>query len=361
MNIVNVEEFIQIINENNIRTVFFTDNQFIVQGNSLVYTIDKKGYNNLNDYKLGNPAFSNGESYYLAHEVGLNNQEEVDSYRKEAYITIADYKDALRLGFVRSNYNAQKNIHGIIAKEKLQSNLRYANIVIYLRYYFTWQRQSSGKSSTQQSNNTELLGNTDIDFLINRSNSSINKLNNYEYYIINIPILDEKESFLYYACKLAQYDNFNDYKNKTGAYSIKNTDSILQQLGYKNIDDLVRADSNGINNSVDYYLTVNYRISKNDLEANRVLIREIEAIKQRYNMESIPNAMILNYIVKQPKGLPFSTRAIVNKFNQEYRSNAILSAFGYPNETIFRELFAANPQLDRILMYNPEGEGLYVK
>lgn len=362
MNLVNIDEFIQIINENNIRMVFYTDTQFIVQGNSLVYTITKKGYNNLSDYKSGEPNFFDGGSYYLAQEVGLNNQAEVDSYRMEAYITIADYKEALRLGFVRSNYNAQGNIYGIISREKLQSSLRYANILVHLRYYYNWPQQSSGRRSDQQYGNAELLGNTAIDFLVARSNGAIRKLNNYEYYVINIPILGGKESFLYYACKLAQYDNFSDYKNKTGSYSVKNTDTVLRQLGYTNIDDLVRADGNGIDNSVDYYLTVNYRISKNSLESNRALIREIESVKQRYSIESTQSAMLLNYILKQPKGLPFSTRAIANKFNQEYSNNAILRALGgYTGEESFGQLFTSVPQLDRIILYNPEGESFYVK
>lgn len=361
INIIHIDEFIQIINENNIKTVFYSDSQFIVQGNSLVYTIDKKGYKDLNSYKLGNNNFSDGESYYLAQEVGLNGQEEVDYYRSEAFLTVNDYKDALRLGFVRKGFNMQRNIHGIISKENMQNSIRYANIAVYLRYYYNWPQQNPyGRRQVQQNVNVELIGNTDLDYLAGTSNGTIRKLTNYNYYIINIPII-EKESFLYYVCKFAQFEGFEDYKNITGIYSVKNTDSILKQLGFRTLDDLIRADNSGIDNSNDYYLTVNYKITKNNLEANSPLIREIENTKQRYSIESVQYAMMLNYILKQPKGIPFSIRTVINKFVQEFRNNAIFNAFGYPNEAIFGQMFTDIPQLDKVIMYNAEGESLYVK
>jgi hypothetical protein len=364
MNIASIDAFFQIINENHIKTVFYTDKQFIVQGNSFVYTIDKKGYNNLNDYKDGDSFFNDGNSYYLAKEVGLKNQQEVDYYKKEVFITISDYKDAVRLGFSPANSEVRGNIHGLILKEDLQKNIRFANIAIYLQYYYSASRQPiidrRYNASSGASNNTELVGNTDVDYLIAKSNGTIKKLNNYNYCIINLPIMTGKDSFLYYAAKMAQYTDYTDYTNNKSAYSVKNTDAILRQLGYNSIDDLVKADNNDINNSTDYYLTVNYRINKNTLEINRALIKEIEMTKQRYNI-TILQAMMLNYILKQPKGMPFSIRSLITKFNQEYGNNAILNAQGRPTEQIFEQLFSAIPQLDKSIMYNPIGESLYVK
>jgi hypothetical protein len=364
MNIANIDSFFQIINENRIKTVFYTDKQFIVQGNSLVYTIDKKGYNNLNDYKDGNAFFNDGNSYYLAKEVGLKNQQEVDYYKKEIFITISDYKDAVRLGFSPANSEVRGNMYGLISKENLQKNIRFANIAIYLQYYYSASQQSVANSrfnaSSGASNNIELVGNTDVDYLITKSNGAIKKLNSYNYCIINLPVMTGKDSFLYYAAKMAQYTNYADYINNHGVYSVKNTDAILKQLGYNSIDDLVKADINDINNSIDYYLTVNYRITKNALEINRALIKEIETTKQRYNI-TILQAMMLNYVLKQPKGMPFSTRALITKFNQEYSNNTILNAQGRPTEQIFEQLFSAIPQLEKSIKYNPTGESLYVK
>jgi len=44
MNIADVNDFIKLINDNNVTTVFFNDNLFLIHGPSMVYTINSNGY-----------------------------------------------------------------------------------------------------------------------------------------------------------------------------------------------------------------------------------------------------------------------------------------------------------------------------
>jgi hypothetical protein len=358
INIVNVDEFFQLINEYGIKTVFFTDSQFIIQNSSFVYTIDRKGYNNLADYRNGSINFNDGESFYLGQEVGLKNQQEVEYYRGEAFITPSDYRDAVRLGFFSVHSETERNLRGLISREDLQRNIRFANIAVYLRYYYNW---NDNRTSSSTGRSGELLENNDIDYLVNQAQGAIRKMNNYEYFVINLQILANKDSFLYYAVRMAQYSNYSEYMANTGPYSIKGTDTILERLGYNNINDMIQADSNGINNSVDYYLTVSYRIDKNVLENNRPLIMETEAVKRRFDLTSNQEAMVLNYILKQPRGMPYSIDILINMYNREYSNNQVAYVQGSPNTGTINRIFSNATQINRLILYNQSGGALYIK
>jgi len=143
MNIVDVNDFIKLINDNNVTTVFFNDKLFLIQGPSIVYTINSNGYKNVNDLKTGNEkSFKNGESYYFAVENKLQDQESVDYYRQEGFITNSDYHEANRLGFTHSNVETKYGyfaIYGLITKEDIQKNIKYLNNIYFLTTYKNWQ------------------------------------------------------------------------------------------------------------------------------------------------------------------------------------------------------------------------------
>ncbi|GHU04394.1 hypothetical protein FACS1894147_09490 [Spirochaetia bacterium] len=129
LNIVNIDDFIKLMNDNKSRDVYVTGDQFIILGPSVMYTIDTNGYENIADYKSGNDKkFSNGASYYFALENNLPNQTEVDYYKQEGFLTKEDYHDAVRLGFTHSAIGSM-SINGFITKEDFQKNVKYLNRV----------------------------------------------------------------------------------------------------------------------------------------------------------------------------------------------------------------------------------------
>jgi len=96
MNIRDINDFIKLINDNNVTTVFFNDELFLIQGTSTAYTISSNGYKNVNDYKNGNNKnFTDGESYYFAIENKLPNQKRLITIDKRGLSQIQIIKRRL--------------------------------------------------------------------------------------------------------------------------------------------------------------------------------------------------------------------------------------------------------------------------
>jgi len=332
INVTSIDDFIKLMDDNNTTVVFYTEKLFLIQGASIMYIIDTNGYNNIKDYKNGNDRnFNNGESYYFALENNLPNQEEVDYYKQEGFLTNADYQEASRLGFTHSNI-AERRINGLITENDLQKNLKYLNIIVYLISYKNWQatqdqiaRQNTSQLNTYSYNDRnraaweenarlqrERLDQEGIQFIENSSieeliakigrierralisggysdsdarrdvSGEIRKLNYFDYYFIDIPLGTDKDSIFYYACKFCQYSNVNDYKNNNTAYTLKGTEQFIRRYSFNTIRDFLDADTANIPNGNDYNLVYSYNITLEQLNQNRAFIMELENIKQRY-------------------------------------------------------------------------------
>jgi hypothetical protein len=319
-NLVKFDDFEDLMRENKISTVFFTNELFIIQSQNIAYTLDKNGYENLSDYKNGYNNFQNGQSYYYGKRMGLPNQEELEYYNSQPYFSIQDYNEAVRLNLVRRN-DYFNGFYGIITKADLQNRIKSANISIYiisylyqnrnretlLLYGFTEEQlliqlpkegNNYGWSYTRTEDGTKLLDNSDIDFLLKMSGDYITKLGNFDYYLVDIPFDINKEALFYYLFKLAGFTSIEECnnsiysrrKNQERQCLIKNTNTILAQVGYKNIDDFLDADKKNIINSANYYYSMNYRTTNEKVEQNIQLLRELEKIKLNYlNSISVNN------------------------------------------------------------------------
>jgi hypothetical protein len=134
-NIVKLDDFLKLLNDNKIQTVFYTDRQFIIQAQNIAYTINSIGYKNLVDYKDGNDKeFKDGNTYYYALKTGLSTQFDVETFNTYPFFSINDYEDAKRLGIFNED-SSIKGYSGLISADDLNRNIKYANLTMYISFY----------------------------------------------------------------------------------------------------------------------------------------------------------------------------------------------------------------------------------
>ncbi|GHT77470.1 hypothetical protein FACS1894130_01850 [Spirochaetia bacterium] len=420
LNIANIDDFIKLMNDNKSHDVFVTGDLFIIPGPSVMYTININGYKNIVDLKNGNDKkFSNGASYYFALENNLPNQTEVDYYKQEGFLTNEDYQDAVRLGFTHSNIE-NMSINGFITKDDFQKNIKYLNRVIFLRDYKDWRsmeiqepvqaqssRNNNRNSETQRLENernqrqsreqegTAFLENVDIDFIIdkiNRQRESITKLNNFDYYYINIPLESEKDSMFYYAAKFCQFQNIAEYKNNQSKYSIKNTDQVIKNFSFISVEEMIDADRGNIPNGNDYSLMCEYYITLEQLRANRDFITQLESIKQRYLQNFDENnyradnqrrtqvraseinnnrnsgkatnksmfAFAIFALLKQAKGVPVTYSNFVQNIQKEYENMDIYRNLSF-DQYVLSSVLSNIPSINSLVVNNPASGSFYFK
>jgi hypothetical protein len=383
-NIVKIDDFLKLLNDNKIQTVFYTDRQFIIQAQNIAYTINSIGYKDLVDYKDGNDKeFKDGNTYYYALKTGLSTQFDVETFNSYPFFSITDYEDAKRLGIFNES-SSIKGYSGLISADDLNRNIKYANLTVYISFYLFYNKNidvlksngltdeqiaslnfnnQSGWGSTRVEDGSGLLDNIDIDFLLQKSNNCIKKMNNYNYFLINIS--SENKAAIYYLHKLTPQNT---------------TETILSSLGFKSLDELIDADQKGITNSKDYYLVYNYGITKEQLEEWRIFINELEKIKQNY-LSSYENknryyrdyqygrstptmdskyAFIIYYMLKQPKGIPITVDVFNNYLENERKNSPMVGKFlmnnyfntHYIDTSVLNGLFNEVQSLSRTFQYN---------
>jgi TonB family protein len=80
-NILDIDDYISILNDKKVSIVFTTDNLFAFENNSVIYTLPRNGYKTLFDFYEGKKRkFRSSSSYYSALELNLASQDELDSY-----------------------------------------------------------------------------------------------------------------------------------------------------------------------------------------------------------------------------------------------------------------------------------------
>jgi hypothetical protein len=326
----------------------------------------------LADYKDGNDkGFRDGDSYYYAQRIGLSNQLDVDDYRLYNFFSVEDYEDAKRLGIFNENNaikewymslydNYSRYNYGtspypyLISFDDIKNNLRYINM-----FFYTVSIRVDGGREYGRDNN--LLNNDDINYILRGyGDIGIQKLNNYNYFLLRIGNLNNdisnKKDVIYYFYKFISEFNFQNI-----------TETVLNNLEYNTIDELIHADQNGILNSTDYRLVNIYGITIQQLTENRSFINELENIKQNYlssyNItdqygESSPTlenryAFTIYYMLRQSRGIPMSERALNDYIANERNNNSIINNFTSYNSYIvnLENLFNSIPTLSRIFQY----------
>jgi len=84
INILDIDDYISILNDKKINIVLISDSLFAFENNSVIYTISRIGYKTLFDFSDSKKKnFRDSLSYYTALELNLTSQEELDNYYEE--------------------------------------------------------------------------------------------------------------------------------------------------------------------------------------------------------------------------------------------------------------------------------------
>jgi len=84
INILDIDDYISILNDKKINIVLITDSLFAFENNSVIYTISRNGYKTLTDFSDSKKKkFNDSSSYYTALELKLTSQDEMDRYQQE--------------------------------------------------------------------------------------------------------------------------------------------------------------------------------------------------------------------------------------------------------------------------------------
>jgi hypothetical protein len=338
----NIEDFANVIKENKIHTVFYTSGAFLVLVQSVIYLMPSNQYKSIEDYKDGNATgFKDGGSYYYAKEVGFTSQEEVDYYKSQNFLSVSDYRDAKKLGFVNNTADAIQTLTGILSETDLRKSLPYIAM---------------------------FLGNKDIGDIedaVRNSNGRIQRLPfGGNYWIDNLPVSGNnygdqfpeeiKDSTFYYACKAAQYESLSDYldRNPDDSFTIKGTDKLYVSFGFKSFEDAIIAGLEGFKDSGDFYLAKKYNLSSTELIADRTFVDKVEKIKKDYSIDATDAAVAIVYVLDQPKDyFPKSVRNFVDDFISQYKDISFVRKTGALNLNApqFIQLYNECPPLQKLV------------
>jgi hypothetical protein len=342
INITSLNDYIKLINDNNIKTILMGNNVFAFEINSTLYTLSANKYTTLNDFLDGqNKQFKDGDSYYFAKENNLTDQLAVDNYKhdeeeaKKLYFnSITEYRDALNSGFINLNGNVYLDeINGFITKEVLQNNIYYANIIFAVSD----------------------INNKDI------SKLPVKQYNSNYYYIsyrcrLSIDSSSGNKRLLYYIAKLAQFQTLNEVisARSSGVVHIKGTDNISKELGFKNYNDCSKAIREGFDNSNQYYIATSYGMTREQYISNLEFINELENIKKDYNLaEGTRFALTIYHILKCEKNKNYSSSIFINENNQSYANKN--SGSGLQNWRLapVADVYIYSDKIKKLIEYNP--------
>ena len=172
--------------------------------------------------------------------------------------------------------------------------------------------------------------------------------------IINIPLHVEKDSILFYAAKFGQYANMTEYNTTRTAFTIKGTDRIIQRYHFDTVENLLNADSRRIPNGNDLNLANLYSLTIEQLNENRILIRELENIKQRF-LSNITDdgarfsshrrsgrreryAFVIYNLQRLQRNIPTTPAGFINNVRQEFGDNHIMQILNF-DPSIIAEVF----------------------
>jgi hypothetical protein len=278
IDIKNIENFQKIINDHKINIVYYGDRTarntsgkcFMFVYDSVIYTftydLTEGIYKTIEEYIDGNnKGFKNISDYHFARDNGLKDQDAVFYYRDSLFLSVDDYKDALKHGFIGNDIDkSELPIVGLIRKDDLQKSSHYAYAIFSL--YNTSSNFGLG-DSIDINRNVKTIGIDDIiklskkDGLYMSERNVIDEYDNY-YYIeimmknfINTHSVAKKESAFYYYAKFAQYDNASEFINNKivgnlthhaicvrGKYIIKDTNTILKEIKNRNYNEFIKSD-----------------------------------------------------------------------------------------------------------------------
>lgn len=372
--VTDMADFMKIIKDHKVKNVFFSKDQFVLQIDSVLYTIDSAGFSTIEDYQAGKETFGDGDAFYAAKKYGLKTRPEVDYFRNEDFLSGEDYAAALKAGFVNNSVKPKpKSVTGLLTAAELRKNIYFVDALFSILLY----------KESERNEKQGILKNTDIGFLVNLGGGSIRPLDKGMYYLnirtdkrqvsledwIN-SVLDRKarghsDALLYYMASLSQFKTAEEYQAAitAGDATIRGTKERCMAAGFKTLEQVEKAIATGFASGGEYSLATDYQLKNNaEYAAAKTRIEGYEKLKKTYGLKTRIEAFVVERMLALPAGVPISLDRFAEQYNAAIAEDQLLAKASYKIDAKFLDgLFNMTPTLEGLFVYDKAGTSLQKK
>jgi hypothetical protein len=372
--VTDMADFMKIIKDHKVKNVFFSKDQFVLQIESVLYTIGSAGFTTIEDYLAGKETFGDGDAFYTAKKNALKTRAEVDYFRNEDFLSGEDYAAALKAGFVNNSVKPKpKAVTGLLTTAELRKNIYFVDALFSILLY----------KESEQNEKQGILKNTDIAFLVNLGGGSIKPLDKDLYYL-NIrtdrkkaTLAEEinrffdrkgrnnKDAVLYYMASLSQFKTAEEYQAAitAGDATIRGTKERYLAAGFKTLEQVEKAIAAGFASGGEYSLATDYQLKNNaEYAAAKTRIEGYEKLKKTYGLRTRIEAFVVERMLALPAGVPISLERFAEQYNAAIAEDQLLSKASYKIDAKFLDgLFNMTPSLGGLFVYDVAGASLQKK
>lgn len=372
--VTDMADFMKIIKDHKVKNVFFSKEQFVLQIDSVLYTIDSAGFTTIEDYLAGKETFGDGDAFYAAKKYGLKTRPEVDYFRNEDFLSGEDYAAALKAGFVNNTVKPKpKSVTGLLTAAELRKNIYFVDALFSILLY----------KESEENEKQGILKNTDIGFLVNLGGGSIRPLDKGMYYLnirtdkrqvsledwIN-SVLDRKarghsDALLYYMASLSQFKTAEEYQAAitAGDATIRGTKERYMAAGFKTLEQVEKAIATGFASGGEYSRATDYQLKNNaEYAAAKTRIEGYEKLKKTYGLKTRIEAFVVERMLALPAGVPISLDRFAEQYNAAIAEDQLLAKASYKIDAKFLDgLFNMTPTLGGLFVYDKAGASLQKK
>lgn len=385
INVLKIDDFASLIKAHKIQTVLRSKERFVVQVDSVLYTIDSAGFKTIQDYRNGKETFETGAVYYVALQQGLKTKAEVDYFNGELFASGDDYAMALKAGFVHNSMKMKpRGVTGLVRKADLQKSINAANALLAIKQ----------RLGDKDDNADDVLANKDLAFLEKNSYGAIQAVDPETYYLAittdwlatpgkektaaaaqtrtslrtGSPL--ESDAVIYYFVLLGQYASqpetqvaILEAQKVGGVLSIKGTPELLKSAGFINLTQVPPAIALGFDNGPEYSLAMEYRMT-NRAEYNiyKDQIAEYEKIMKTYGLKQKSEARIIKKLLAMPKGVLITFDRFAEQYNTEASEDPLLKKLGNKIAgTTVAALVKQIPEISNQFVVDTDGKSMYKK
>jgi hypothetical protein len=371
--VADMDDFLKIIKEHKVKNVLVSRSLFVVQVESILYTIESARFETIEDYREGRKVFGDGDTYYLAMKNGLKTREEADYFRNEQFVSGEDYAKARKAGFVGNTIAPRPTVvRGLLRKSDFQKNIYFANALFSITHF----------KPNEKTEKEGILKNTDIKYLVTLANGAIKPLGDDLYYLnlktdnaasvlaakVNTIFKkkgDSKDALVYYMAMLSRYKSADEYRAAidAGDVVIAGTAELCSSAGFKTLEQAEAAITAGFSDGRVYGLALDYGLKTGaEYDAAKDRIAGYEKLKKTYQLKTKIEAFVVEKMLALPQGVPVSLERFAEQYNAAIAEDAFLDQSSYKiNETFLATLFTTTPPLASFFSYDAAGKNFQRK
>lgn len=386
-----IDAFATLIKDHKMKSVLRTKDQFALQVDSVLYTMDSSLFKTIQDYRAGKEIFGTGDLYYVAVKEDLKTKAEVEYFNGELFLSGDDYRAALKAGFCDNGAAVKpRGVTGLITKADLQRKLHAAASLFAIK----------ARSGDGQGKADDLLAAKDTASIAKNSYGAIRPVDEDTYYVsittdwlavsgsgnappgktnataaqtVPAPKRGDaagSDAVFYYLARLGLYPSFAEASAALKAavpsgavLSVAGTNELLKKTGFKNLAQVPPAIDRGFSDGVSYGLAMEYNLAdRTEYLTYERRIAEYEKLKSKYGLKTRGEAEVAAVLLDLQKRVPVSFGRFAEQFNKGAAEDLLIKRSGFRiDESTVASLLGRSPKLADQFVYDKDGKSLYRK